>query len=86
MKGALAIAIGLIALQALTGSELPGLAPAIAYPAQLVAKWMDPAQPLITQSSSTSDTSEQTSDANQLGIAQAGVQPPPKHIAHHGGA
>lgn len=86
MTGGLAIVIGLIALQALTGRELPALGPALDYPAQLVARWMDPAQPLITpRSSSTTSTTSTTNASDQLGQATAGVKPPPQHLRHHSG-
>lgn len=77
MRGALAVALGLIALQWVTSSTLPGLSGALAYPAQLVAKWIDPTVPLISQQASTTSTAAPTSSAasvaDQVGQAISGL-------------
>lgn len=49
MRGAVAVVLGLIGLQVLLSSNLPNLAPALRYPAQLAADWIDPAKPLIAK-------------------------------------
>ena len=85
MRGALAVALGLIALQFLTSSTLPGLGPALSYPATLAAKWMDPAVPLIAErgtpaSAAPPATPAQTA-ASQQGQATAGVSAVPPYIS-----
>lgn len=47
MRGLVAGALVLIGLQVLVSSNLPLLGSALAYPAALAAKWMDPKVPLI---------------------------------------
>jgi hypothetical protein len=92
VRGFLAIALGLIALQVFTTSSLPDLVPAVAYPAGLVAKWMDPTVPLIPAGSSSSTaagssapaaTPKQTA-AQQQGSATAGLSALPDYIGGAG--
>lgn len=74
MRGALAVALGLIALQWLTSSTVPGLSGALAYPAQLVQKWMDPTVALISQGApAAGSTSAAPSVADQVGQGVAGI-------------
>ena len=90
MRGLLAIAIGLIALQVVTTSSLPELPAALAYPAGLVAKWMDPTVPLLGSSASSAGspsagapaaTPAQSAAAAQ-GAATAGLAAPPAYLTH----
>ena len=87
MRGALAVALGLIALQLFTTSTLPGLVPALSYPATLAAKWMDPTVPLIHSGAGTTGSSTapaatpgQTA-AQQQGQATAGLTALPPYIS-----
>jgi hypothetical protein len=84
VRGALAVALGLIALQFFASSTLPGLVPALSYPATLAAKWLDPTVPLIAARSSASSaapaaTPAQTA-AQQQGQATAGLSATPVYI------
>jgi hypothetical protein len=49
VRGALAVALGLIGLQVLLTSRINDLVPAVAYLTTLAARWIDPEVPLIPQ-------------------------------------
>ena len=63
MRGFLAVVLGLLGLEVVLTSQLPGLASALTYPATLARAWMDPAQPLIQSKAGTSSAPQGPTNA-----------------------
>lgn len=74
MRGFLAGALALIALQVLVSSKLPLLGSALAYPGQLAARWVDPSVPLISAAPSSTGGSPGTGSSASSPPANTAAQ------------